>query len=74
MNLALAAVRSKAVILLLFIYCLLFLPFFCGSSMLGPCFAVLCVGSSFAIILLGKRELVALLLLCSECHVAVVVL
>ena len=38
------------------------------------CFAVLSVASSFAIILLGKRELVALLLLCSECHVAVVFL
>ena len=29
---------------------------------------------SFAIISLAKRELVALLLLCSECHVAVIVL
>ena len=32
------------------------------------CFGVLCVLSSFAIISLGKRELVALLLLCSECR------
>ena len=31
------------------------------------CFAVPCVHSSFAIISLGKRELVALLLLCFEC-------
>ena len=31
------------------------------------CFAVPCVLSGFAIILLEKRELVALLLLCSEC-------
>ena len=38
------------------------------------CFAVLRVLSSFAIILLGKRELVALLLLCSERQVAVIVL
>ena len=38
------------------------------------CFAVLGVLSSFAIISLGKRDLVALLLLRSECHVAVVVL
>ena len=35
------------------------------------CFAVLSVLSSFAIISLGKRELVALPLLCSECHVPV---
>ena len=37
-------------------------------------FAMLRVVSSFAIISLGKRELVAMLLLCSEYHVAVVVL
>ena len=44
--------------------------------MLGPCFCftVLCVLSSFAIICLGKSEPVTLLLLCSECHVAVIVL
>ena len=30
--------------------------------------------SSFAIVSLGKRELVALLLLFSDCHVAIVVL
>ena len=34
------------------------------------CFAVLCFLSSFAIISLGKREVVALLLLCSECHMS----
>ena len=45
---------------------------FSVGSML--CFAVLCALSSFAIILLGKREPVALLLLCSECHVTVIVL
>ena len=38
------------------------------------CFAVLCVLSSFASVSLGKRELVALLLLCSECHVAIIAL
>ena len=38
------------------------------------CFAVLCVLSSFGIISQGKRELVDVLLLCSECHVAVIVL
>ena len=71
----LAAVPSKAVILLLFIQCLLLLPLFVGvisvSSLL--CFAVFCVLSSFAIISMGKRELVALLLLRFECLVDVVV-
>ena len=38
------------------------------------CFEVLCVLSSFSIISLGKRELVAFLLLCSVCHVASIVL
>ena len=38
------------------------------------CCAVLCVLSSFAIIPLGERVLVILLLLSSECHVFVVVL
>ena len=38
------------------------------------CFAVLCVLSGFAIISLRKRELVALLSLCSECHVTIIVL
>ena len=41
------------------------------------CFAVFCVHSSFAIISLGKRESWkknAILLLCSECHVAVIIL
>ena len=59
---ALAAVPSKAMVLLLclFIVC-------CSHCLLGACarsifcFAALCVLSSFAIILLGKRELVALL-------------
>ena len=46
----------------------------CGDLVLGlALFAVSCVLSSSAIILLGKRELVALLLLCSECHVTVIV-
>ena len=38
------------------------------------CCAVLCVLSSFAIILMGKRELVALLYLSSWCFVTVIVL
>ena len=36
------------------------------------CFAILCFFPSFAIIPLGKKELVALLLLCSECCVAII--
>ena len=38
------------------------------------CFTILYVLSRFAFISLGKRELVVLLLLCSECHVTVIVL
>ena len=58
---ALAAVRSKAVVLLL----LIVIPVvgFCNCSMF--CFALLCVHSGFAIILMGKRELVVLLCLSS---------
>ena len=36
------------------------------------CCALLCAHSSFAIILMGKRELIALLCLSSWCHVIVV--
>ena len=65
---ALAAVRSKAVVLLL----LIVTPIvgFCNCSML--CYALLCVHSSFANISMGKRELVALLRLSSWCLVIVV--
>ena len=43
--------------------------------MFVPCFyAVLCVFSSFAIILIGKRELFALIVLSSWCLVTVIVL
>ena len=45
---------------------------FCVNSLF--CIAVLCVLASFAIISLGQNELVALLLLCYECHVAVIIL
>ena len=54
------------------VYSLLLLTLFSFGSLL--CFAVLCALASFATISLGKRELVALLLLCSECHVTVIVL
>ena len=58
-----SAVRSTAVVLLLFSHCLLLLPLFVCFC----CCAVLCGLSSFAIIPLGKRELVALLLWYSAC-------
>ena len=59
---ALAAVRSKAVVLLLL---LIVAPIvgFCVCSMF--CYALLCFLSSFTIILMGKRELVALFCLSS---------
>ena len=63
---------SEEVNLQLIIYCLLLLPLFCVRYLF--CFAVLCVLSSFAIIWLGNRELAALLVLCSECHVDVIIL
>ena len=58
-----------------FFNCLLSLPLFVGFCVRSLfCCAVVCDPSSHAIILLGKRELVALLLLSSECHVTVIVL
>ena len=57
--------------------CCLFIVCYCSHCLSVRslfCFAVLCVLSGFEIILLGKKELVALLLLCSECHVAVIIL
>ena len=61
-----AAVHSKAVVLLLLIYCLLLLPLFVGvlCLVLVLLFRTLCP-SSFAIILMGKIELVPLLYLSS---------
>ena len=57
-----AAVRFTAVVLLLLIYCLLLLPLFVGALCLVRVllFNTLC-HSSFATILMGKRELVVLL-------------
>ena len=54
---ALAAVRSKAMILRLFIHCLLLLPLFVGFFCVGSmfCYVVLSVLSCFAINPLGKR-------------------
>ena len=70
-----AAVRSKAVVLLLLIRCLVCFPLVVGVLCLSLfCCALLYVLSSFAIILKSKRELVALLLLSYGCLVAVGVL
>ena len=56
-------VRSEAVVLLLFIHC------FCSHCLWG-----LNVTFLFCIIRLGMRELIALCLLCSTCHLPVAVL
>ena len=48
------AVHTKAVLLLLIIHCLFQLPLFRVRSLF--CYAVLCVHSSFAIILLGEKD------------------
>ena len=71
-----AAVRSKAVVLLLLIYCLMYFPLFVGALCLSLfCYALLCVHSSFAIILKRReRKLVALLLLSYSCIVTINVL
>ena len=72
---ALAAVRSKAMVLLLLIYCLMYFPLFVGALCLYLfCYALLCVHSSLAIILKRKRKLVALLLLSYRCIVTINVL
>ena len=69
---AYAAVRSKAVVLLLLIYCLMYFPLFWGVLCLSLfCYSLLCVHSSFAIILKRKRKLVALLLLSYRCIVSI---
>ena len=57
---------SKAVVLLLIVTPIVG---FCNSSMF--CCALLCVHSSFAIILIGKRELVALLVFLVSRHCCV---
>ena len=68
----LAAVCSNAVILLLLIRCFLLLLLYYSVIVLYFCCAVLYVHSSFAIILVRKRELVALLSLSFWCLVIVV--
>ena len=66
-----AAVRSKAVVLLLLTFCLLLLPLWGSVIVLCFCCTLLYVHSSIAIILMGKRELIALLNLSSWCLVMV---
>ena len=69
------AVRSKAVVLLLLSYCLMYFPLFVGALCLSLfCYALLCVHSSFVLILKRKRKLVALLLLSYRCNVTINVL
>ena len=70
-----AAVRSKTVVLLLFIYCLMYFPLFVVVLCLYLfCYALLCVYSSSAIILKRKRKFLALLLLPFRCVVTINVL
>ena len=57
------------------IFCLMYFPLFVGVLCLSLfCFALLCVHSSFAIILKRKRKLVTLLFLSNRCIVAINVL
>ena len=65
-----AAVRSRAVVLLLLTFCLLLLPVWESVIVLFYC-TLLYVHSSIAIILMGKRELIVLLNLSSCCLVVV---
>ena len=59
-------------VLLLLIYCLMYFPLFVGFLCFSWfCLALLCMHSSFAIILKRKRKLVALLLLSYRCTVTI---
>ena len=70
-----AAVRYKAMVLLLLIYCLMYFLLFVGVLCLSLfCYALLCVHSSFGIILKKKRKLVVLLLLSYRCIITINVL
>ena len=68
---AYAAVRSKAMVLLLLIFLFIVTPIVgvCNCSMF--CCTLIYVHSSIAIILMGKRKLIALLNLSSWCLVMV---
>ena len=69
-SVAKAAVRSKAVVLMLLTFCLLLLPL-CESVIVLFCCTLRYIYSSITIIFIGKRELVALLNLSSWCLVMV---
>ena len=72
---AYAAVCSKAVVLLLLIYCLMYFPLFVGVLCLSLFwYALIWVHSSFTLILKRKKKLIALLLLSYRCLVTVNVL
>ena len=61
--------------MLLLIYCLMYFPLFVGVLCLSLfCYVLLCVHSSFAIILKRKRRLVVLPLLSYKCIVTINVL
>ena len=63
-----AAVRSKAVVLLLLIYRLMFFPLFVVVLCLSLfSYALLCVHFSFTIIFRRKRKLVALIIMSHRC-------
>ena len=67
------AVRSKAEVLMLFIYCFMYVPLFVGALCLSLFHCVLlCVHSSFAIILKKNKKLGALLLLSFRCIVTII--
>ena len=67
-----AAVCSKAVVLLLLIYCIMYFPLFVGVLCLSLfCYASLCVNCCFAIILKRKGKRVALPLLFYRCIVTI---
>ena len=67
--------HSKAVVSeLLLIHCLLLSPLFVGVFMVGPCFVVHYLVSSFAIISLEKKDSWLLYLIAFKCHLTVSVL
>ena len=70
-----AAVHSKAVVLLLFIHCLLLLRLFVGGLVLGLSFVLQYLVSFLVLQSSGRgRESWLLYFCCSECHVAVIIL
>ena len=71
-DVVLTAVHFKVAVLLLLTCCFIVTSIVgvCNCSMF--CCMILYVHSSFAIILMGKRELVALLSVSSSCHVRIV--